>query len=171
MGRNLIYLLYCHNSAKYIEECIDSILHQSFTDFELIIVDDGSSDNSFVNIRKSFVRSKNFRYKEFKPSGSAGLPRNQALKIARGELIGFVDSDDWVGPLYFETLVQALDEHNTDLCISNGFINHEGENFNQRFYPDKWEIKSESKFACTHMSSMIWDKIYKKSLLNDNNII
>jgi len=169
----LSIILPCHNSAKYIEECIDSILHQSFTDFELIIVDDGSSDNSFALIlEKALSDQRILVIRNLSPSGSAGLPRNQALKIARGELIGFVDSDDWVGPLYFETLVQALDEHNADLCISNGFINHQGENFNQRFYPDKWEIKSSNpNLACTHMSSMIWDKIYKKSLLNDNNII
>ena len=162
----------CHNSEQYIEQCIDSILDQEFADFELIIVDDCSTDNSLsIIMRKALDDQRIVVIKNDKASGSAGLPRNQALKIAKGDLIGFVDSDDWVGPSYFQCLVNALDKGNADVVISQGFINHAGEGFNERTYPDMWKIKcSNPDLSCTHMSSMIWDKVYKKSLLDRHQI-
>ena len=163
----------CHNSEKYIEQCIDSILNQEFSDFELIIVDDGSSDNSLsLILAKSFLDARIVLIKNDLPSGSAGIPRNQALKVARGELIGFVDSDDWIGPSYFRILIDTLDANNADLVISNGFINHCDGVATERVYPKKWSIKShQNNISCTHMSSMIWDKVYKRSLLAENNIL
>lgn len=163
----------CHNSEKYIEQCIDSILDQEFSDFELIIVDDGSSDSSLALIlAKALLDERIFIIKNDLPSGSAGLPRNQALEVAKGELIGFVDSDDWIGPAYFQALIDTMDANNADLVISSGFINHSDGVATERVYPDKWEIKYSNKsISCTHMSSMIWDKVYKKSLLSENKIL
>lgn len=163
----------CHNSAKYIQQCIDSILAQQFTDFELIIVDDGSTDNSLSLILEyALVDDRIILLKNDIPSGSAGLPRNQALEVAQGELVGFVDSDDWIGPDYFQILVETIDKNNADVCISSGFINHQGDHANERLYPRKWSIKSPNLgLACTHMSSMIWDKVYKIDLLKKYNIL
>ena len=163
----------CHNSEKYIEQCIDSILDQEFSDFELIIVDDGSSDNSLsLILAKALLDERIILIKNNLPSGSAGLPRNQALEVAKGELIGFVDSDDWIGPSYFQTLIDTLDINNSDLVISTGFINHDNEGAKERIYPGKWQIKCpNSNIACTHMSSMIWDKVYQRSLLVENKIL
>jgi len=162
----------CYNSEKYILQCIESIQQQTFTDFELILVDDCSSDNSLsLILSKALLDDRIVVISNKIPSGSAGLPRNQALKVAKGDLIGFVDSDDWVGPSYFECLIDALDESDADVAITSGFINHQGDHSNERIYPDKWEIKCPSpELACTHMSSMIWDKVYKKSLLLENDI-
>ena len=163
----------CHNSEKYIEQCIDSILHQEFSNFELIIVDDGSSDSSLsLILAKALLDERVIIIKNDLPSGSAGLPRNQALEVAKGELIGFVDSDDWIGPSYFQTLIDTLDVNNADLVISSGFINHSDGVAEERVYPDKWQIKYfNNRISCTHMSSMIWDKVYKRSLLTENNIL
>ncbi|MDA7436809.1 glycosyltransferase [Synechococcus sp. AH-601-B19] len=163
----------CHNSEKYIEHCIDSILDQEFSDFELIIVEDGSSDRSLsLILAKALLDDRIILIKNDLPSGSAGLPRNQALKVAKGELIGFVDSDDWIGPSYFQTLINTLDANNADLVISSGFINHYNGVAEERVYPDKWQIKYfNNSISCTHMSSMIWDKVYKRSLLIENKIL
>ena len=163
----------CHNSENYIEQCIDSILAQEFSDFELIIVDDGSSDRSLsLILAKALIDERIILIKNDLPSGSAGLPRNQALEVATGDLIGFVDSDDWIGPTYFQTLIDTLDDTKADLVISSGFINHSNGVAQERAYPEKWKIKCpNSSIACTHMSSMIWDKIYKRSLLVENNIL
>ena len=165
----------CHNSEKYIEQCIDSIINQEFSDFEVIIVDDGSSDGSLsLILAKSLLDKRIVVIKNDLPSGSAGIPRNQALNVAKGELIGFVDSDDWIGPSYFKILIDTLDANNADLVISNGFINHYDGVVKERFYPKNWcikNIKKKNKISCTHMSSMIWDKVYKRSLLVKNNIL
>ena len=100
----------CHNSEKYIEQCINSILQQEFSDFELIIVDDGSLDGSLdIILNKALSDKRIIVVRNDIPSGSAGLPRNQALNIARGDLVGFVDSDDWVEPSYFKLLVEAIE--------------------------------------------------------------
>ena len=162
----------CFNSEKYVEQCIDSILQQTFVDFELLLIDDCSSDNSLqIILKKALEDERIILIRNKKPSGSAGSPRNQALKIARGKLIGFVDSDDWIGPSYFKSLIDTLDEQNADLVISKGFYNHVGDTYNKRIYPDNWQIKcSNPDLSCTHMSSMIWDKVYKKSLIHNNKI-
>ena len=65
-----------------------------------------------------------------------------------------------------------MDANNSDLVISNGFINHCDGVATERVYPKKWSIKShQNNISCTHMSSMIWDKVYKRSLLAENNIL
>ena len=162
----------CHNSGRYLEECIASILDQEFADFELILINDGSSDNSLdIICRKAEIDRRIIVINNSIPSGSAGLPRNQGINIARGELIGFVDSDDWIERTYFQVLVDAIDQNEADVAISKGFINHEENNSKERIYPSNWEIKSsEPNLSCTHLSSMIWDKVYKTNHQRSHSI-
>lgn len=91
------------NTERYLSECIDSILAQSFSDFEVLLIDDGSTDRS-EEICDEYAR-KDIRVRVFhKTNGGAGSARNLGLDNARGEWICFVDSDDYVEPYYLETL-------------------------------------------------------------------
>lgn len=89
---------------KYIKRCIDSILNQTFTDFELILVDDGSSDNCGAICDEYAAEDSRIRVIHQENAGQAAA-RNRALDIARGEYIAFVDSDDWVHPYFLEILL------------------------------------------------------------------
>ena len=84
-----------YNTEKYLPECIESVLFQSYTDFELLLIDDGSTDGSGL-ICDEYAR-KDFRIKVVhKSNGGVSSARNEGLDIARGEYVCFVDSDDWV---------------------------------------------------------------------------
>ena len=86
-----------YNVDKYLSRCIDSILNQTFKNFELILVNDGSTDKS-LDICKYYKNIDNRKYIINKKNGGLSSARNAGLEIARGKYIGFVDSDDYIHP-------------------------------------------------------------------------
>ena len=103
------------NAAQYLQECLDSILSQSFNDFELILIDDGSTDNS-LSICQSYER-RDSRIKIISgPNQGVSAARNKGLNVACGEWITFVDPDDWVEPTHVSTLYNAQ-KKNRDMDI------------------------------------------------------
>ena len=104
-----------YNVSKYLDECIDSILKQSYEDFELILVDDGSKDNSF-EICQAY-QEKDARVKAFsKPNGGVSTARNFGISKATGKYITFIDSDDYVASNYCEALFNHISE-NVDMVV------------------------------------------------------
>lgn len=95
-----------YNAEKYLRECVDSILHQTITDIELILVDDGSTDGSPVICDQ--YAAEDARVKAIhKPNGRAASARNAGLRAATGEYVAFVDSDDWISPDMYEKMLEA----------------------------------------------------------------
>lgn len=113
--KNLVSVIVpVYNAEKYLKNCIDSILLQSYSTFEILIIDDGSSDNSWKIIR-SYL-SKDNRVKSFrKQNGGAGSARNLGLEHAQGEWVIFIDADDTIDPDYIEKLISV--SQNVDLVI------------------------------------------------------
>ena len=92
-----------YNAEKYLHRCIDSILAQTFTDFELLLIDDGSKDNS-GKIFDEYVDMDSRVRVLHKENGGVSSARNMGLDHARGEWITFVDSDDWIEPTMYELM-------------------------------------------------------------------
>lgn len=105
-----------YNVEKYLSSCINPILKQSFVNFELILVDDGSTDKSSLICDKYAIKDNRIRIIH-KKNGGVSSARNTGLDIARGEYVTFIDSDDWVDPNYFSSLYKAAIETNADLII------------------------------------------------------
>ena len=106
-----------YNTEKYLRRCMDSIMNQTLKDIEIIIVDDGSKEECAVlcdEISKTDSRIKVIH----KENGGLGFARNTGLDAATGEYIGFIDSDDYVEPMMYETLYNAAKRYNVDLCLS-----------------------------------------------------
>ena len=103
--------------APYLEKCVASILGQTFSDFEVLLVDDGSTDGSGA-ICDALVQ-KDARVRVIhKENGGVSSARNIGLDAARGRYIGFVDADDWIEPAFYEKLVRNLETHpEADFCI------------------------------------------------------
>ena len=101
---------------KYLPECIESILAQTFPDFELLLVDDGSPDNSGAICDDYAARDPRIRVFH-KENGGVSSARNLGLDNARGEWIAFVDSDDTVGEKYLEMLLDLLRKSNADISL------------------------------------------------------
>ena len=113
-----------YNTEKYLNKCIDSILSQTFTDFELLLVDDGSTDNSGI-ICDEYAR-KDKRVKVFhKENGGVSRARNLGIDNAHGEYLSFIDSDDYIRPTMYAELIAIADKYNVDLVSSDLLINNE----------------------------------------------
>lgn len=99
-----------HNSAKHINQCIDSVLNQSYSNFEIIVIDDASKDNGL-----EIVKSKNdnrIKIVELKKNVGAAIARNKGIEVATGELICFLDSDDYWVLDKLEKQVKFIEKNN-----------------------------------------------------------
>ena len=114
-----------YNAEAYIKDCLDSLVAQTFSDFEVIIIDDGSTDGG-ARIAASFASSNN-RFKLIgQPNKGPSEARNTGLKIMRGDYVTFIDSDDCVAPNFLETLFFIAQLHKADIaCCSFQNIDEE----------------------------------------------
>lgn len=161
-----------YNVEKYLHRCIDSILNQTFKDFELILVNDGSTDNSAQICEEYSQKDKRIKVIH-KQNGGLSSARNVGLDIAEGEYIGFVDSDDYISHNMFNELYQKIRKHNADLAICNFLYIKEDELFSNTY--EKLDIVEE--FEGLEIINQLyqskgtqfvvaWNKLYKKKLFN-----
>ena len=111
-----------YNVEPYLHKCIDSILAQTFTDFECILIDDGSPDNCPA-ICDEYATKDNRIILLHQKNAGVSAARNAGLNIAKGEWIGFVDSDDWIEKNALELLYNKQRETSADIIIGS-FIRH-----------------------------------------------
>ena len=118
MNNELISIIVpIYNTEKYLHECLDSIINQNYTNFEVLLINDGSTDSSGMICQEYVERDSRFRYIE-KDNGGVASARNLGLERSEGTYITFIDSDDWVEFNYLEVLYTALKENDTDVAIS-----------------------------------------------------
>lgn len=118
MNNELISIIVpIYNTEKYLHECLDSIINQTYANFEVLLVNDGSTDSSGIICQEYVERDSRFRYFE-KDNGGVASARNLGLEHSEGTYITFIDSDDWVEQNYLDVLYTALKENDTDVAIS-----------------------------------------------------
>lgn len=118
MSKLISIIVPVYKVEKYISRCVDSILNQSYSDFELILINDGSPDKS-GNIC-DYYADQDKRIKVIhKKNGGLSAARNDGIKLSSGNLITFIDSDDWINPFYLETLLTIKSNYAADLVIGN----------------------------------------------------
>lgn len=142
-----------YNTEKYLPRCIDSILAQTFTDFELLLIDDGSKDNS-ANICDEYA-AKDQRVRVFhKQNGGVSSARNLGLDNASGEWVTFVDSDDWIDKFFLSII--DVDSLNADLIITA--------------VSEEKELTSETyikEMLMRRLPPQIWGKFFRRSVIKD----
>ncbi|MCQ2485013.1 MAG: glycosyltransferase [Clostridia bacterium] len=166
MAPKISIIVPAFNEEKYISRCLDSILTQTFSDFEVICIDDGSTDNTFKILTE--YSEKDSRIIPLKNSGKGvSSARNFGIENSHGEYIGFVDSDDFIQPQMYEFLYKALSENNGDMaicgCKRTGVQNNIFFEYNYKEY-SATELINEYKidsFLC------IWTKLIKKEILKN----
>ncbi|WP_350291617.1 glycosyltransferase family 2 protein [uncultured Croceitalea sp.] len=162
---------------KYLPECIESLLQQSFLDFELILVDDGSPDNC-PKICDDYARLDTRVKVVHKENGGLLSARKAGLENSNGKYIAFVDGDDWVDKFYLDTLYKLAIANDADLVVTGHFREFDGkiETIKPKtagIYGEK-EIKTSimpnaiySGEFCEHgISTYVWNKLFKKELLS-----
>lgn len=158
-----------YNTAQYLERCLDSLLRQTLSDIEIICIDDGSNDNSLEvleKIKKSNPTS-NLQIIKLENQG-VSRARNAGMKVAQGEYIGFVDSDDWIDLDFFEKLYNTAKKYDADIACTDFIREHpKARKIRLNITEEKVYTTPESKFlVCkTHREGCIWNKIYRTELL------
>ena len=172
-----------YNVEKYLVECLESIVNQSFKDFEVICVNDGSTDNSLEILQKYAENDERFKVLNQENQGQ-GIARNNALNIANGEYILFVDPDDFIELNMLEVLNERLDVQNVDVAFFDYQIFGENTktkivrfmdemkntlnlNINDNFIFN-WQELVKDNFRYTAM--MVWNKVYSNKFLKENHI-
>lgn len=169
-----------YNCEKYIGRLINSVLIQSYSDFELIILNDGSMDNTkekieeFKDPRISVINKENTGVSD---------TRNRGLKLAKGKYICFLDSDDYIDQGYFESIINYFDKYPKLELLNFGFYSEtENENlevmgkdkiiYKEKFYQNKEEIKQDFvELWDNTMLYNIWNKTYLSEVIRENNIV
>lgn len=166
-----------YNAEAYLDECIQSVLNSTYKNFEIILVDDKSTDSSADIIKNYMKHEPRIKYIYTPVNKGAGACRNIGIKSASGDLISFLDDDDFYMPDFLEIMVKAYKKNLSDIIISfyydiNGHSKTENHlNFSYGFEPD--EIISKEtipKYILNVFSYPIWNRLYNKKFLLDNNI-
>lgn len=113
-----------YNLQNYLEECIQSLINQSWKDIEILLIDDGSTDNSSVLCDDLAKKDKRIRVLH-KKNGGVSSARNAGISMAKGEYITFIDGDDWVSEKYIETLYHLITSYSADVVASGFFYTYE----------------------------------------------
>ena len=163
-----------YNVEKYLKRCIDSILNQTFKEFELILVNDGSTDDCGKIC--DMYKSKDKRVKVIhKKNGGLSSARNVGLNVAKGKYVAFVDSDDYINKNMYEVLYSNAIKTNADISICNFEyvddksvidINKDIENYEYLIFNN---IEALNKLYLENNIKIVvaWNKLYKKDLFKD----
>ncbi|MGL5594128.1 MAG: glycosyltransferase family 2 protein, partial [Cetobacterium sp.] len=163
-----------YNTEKYLKRCLDSIINQSLKEIEIIVVNDGSTDNS-KNIIKSYEK-KDSRIKIVnKPNGGLSSARNEGIKVAKSKYIAHIDSDDWVEYNYLEEMYLKAEKENLDIVISDIYWDYIDKIDYKRdlLISDKVIINSKEYLKLFFQGKIlpaVCNKIYKTELYQSYNI-
>lgn len=154
-----------YNVEKYLEKCINSLLSQTLEDIQIILVNDGSKDNS-GNIAKEYEKNNKDRviYVE-KENGGLSDARNYGLKYATGDFIAFLDSDDYIEKNAYEEMYNKAIEENADY-VECDFIWE----FPNKIRIDKQYPYKNKKEMLSFVRVVAWNKLIKRQLITDNNL-
>ena len=171
MEKDLISIIVpVYNLENYIEKCIESLIKQTSTNIEIILINDGSIDNSSKILDKFVKMDKRIKVIH-KTNEGVSKARNIGLENANGQYITFVDGDDTVEKNYVEFLYKSIINNNVDISICGHKDIKDG---NVAFETKELEIKANSEqtlkmlFETNYFSTTVWAKMYKKELFNEN---
>ena len=155
-----------YNEEKNLKRCIESLINQTYKNLEIILINDGSTDNS-----KEIIDS----YKDkrivaiHKKNTGIGDTRNMGIAKSTGDYIMFVDSDDYIELNYVEVLLKSLNENKADLAISNYYLDTPSKTYEIDLKNLKTtSIKEDEDLLCK-INLSPWNKLYKKDLIINNN--
>lgn len=177
MKPDISVIIPIYNAENYLEKSIKSILNQTFSNLEVILVDDGSRDGSKKICEKFMKEDYRVRY-IYKENGGASSAKNKGIEIAQGKYIEFVDADDFLDIDYIENLFHGIKQEEVDICVGNiAFCKKEENSFYKKklnilsgvFSVQEW-LKFYSEYMPKAIIGASWNKLFKKNIIDKENI-
>lgn len=162
-----------YNAEATLRRCLDSILKQSFDEYEILLINDGSTDGSDAVCREYANKYPQIKYLT-KENGGVSSARNVGLDRAKGEYILFVDSDDYVSENYFSTISKNIEERDPDLLMF-GYRNFGGTStaWNTGVFYEDTEIEIAERVSVAlrqYLFSSLWSKVFKREIIEENRL-
>lgn len=164
-----------YNAENYLRRCVDSILNQEYTDFELLLVNDGSTDASGDICEEYGDRDPRVIVIQKENTGVSDS-RNRALDRAMGKYLQFLDSDDWITPDATRLFVRAAEEYGCDMVISD-FYRVVGERLSTKGDIEEEGVLTREEFAAHMMENpadfyygVLWNKLYRRDIVEEHNL-
>ena len=176
MTEKITVIVPVYNVEHYLNKCLDSLINQTYKNLEIIVINDGSTDNSGKICQEYAQKDNRIIYIE-KENGGQSEARNMGLDRMTGSYVTFVDSDDWVEPDYVEVLYNKLIEYQADIAVGNYYSYNEQEGifyfhiFGDSYYEKVYDNVSifENLYESQEMKSFalisVWGKLYKSDLV------
>lgn len=162
-----------YNIENFIGRCIESIIHQTYRDWELLIIDDGSTDNTW-NVISNYAKIDK-RIKAFhKENGGVSSARNFGLDNAKGEYISLIDGDDWIESTLYEDAIRSLYEYNVDVFMFEYYIDNENKSIKHNIDYSYYGL-IDTEQALVHSirphNRFAWSKVFSSKLLKNRETI
>ena len=171
-----------YNAAKYLNECLGSVLEQTYTRFEVICIDDASTDNTFEILEKFQKEDKRIKILSNKERCGAALSRNKGMETAQGKYLAFLDGDDIFDKNMLNKAYHTIEEQNADVVmyeyqhVPSSQIHNKLYKFHSQGYIDRYCKKSFSIQDCEPYEIINWglgpwNKLYRKAFIQNNNLL
>ena len=175
MNPKVSIIIPVYNAMKQLDRCIESVLKQDFTDFELLLIDDGSSDSSGEICDKYATQDSRIRVVHKENTGVSDS-RNMGISLATGEFLQFLDSDDWITPEATGLLVRSAQKNDCELVIAE-FYRVVGERLARKGGIQEDVIMDREEFALHMMDNpadfyygVLWNKLYRRDIIVKNGL-
>lgn len=165
-----------YNVEKYLDQCVASVVAQTYTDFELLLIDDGSTDGSAQLCDQWQERDARIRVVH-QPNQGVSAARNRGLDLAQGEWVAFIDSDDWVDSDYLTLMANAMAATHADLAVG-GLTQHHANGCNVDYIPNEQgafplDASNADRFTDLNQKFLLYGpciKLYNLTLLNRHGV-
>ena len=177
MNEKITVIVPVYNVEHYLDKCLDSLINQTYKNLEIIVINDGSTDNSGTICQEYAQKDNRIVYIE-KENGGQAEARNMGLDRMTGSYVSFVDSDDWVELDYVETLYKKITEYQADIAVGNyckfnesdsNFYFHISGNYFEKLYDNVpiVDCLNDSNRLLNSALIVAWGKIYRKEIISN----
>lgn len=156
-----------YNIEQYLPECLDSIKSQTFNDWECILVDDGSTDSSPA-ICEQYASADSRFIVIHKKNGGVSSARNTGMDVAKAELIGFVDPDDWIEPELFEHLCHLIEEYDADVAQVGYWTEYRNRRSVKHLVKNIKTVDGQAmlkEIGLNRMPNYLWNRLHRRSIM------
>lgn len=157
------------NPGKYLRPCLDSIIGQTYKNLEIILVDDGSTDDSLA-VCKEYAKKDSRVIVYHKENSGVSATRNQGIRLAHGEYFSFIDSDDWLEEDTYEYLMELMVKHNVDAVNHEHFVTYPDKEITHSISDELYGLcdRAQAIKMITYHFPFAWNKLYSKKLIENS---